>query len=414
MKTVDNKPNNISTGTQPSPAGKPRLVIRIVLSLVILGMGVAVSFYLKNSAPRTQKRPPSKLSPPVQVKTLHPTEYQIVVAVMGTVIPKREVVLKSQVSGEIVGIHPDFTEGGLLKKGMNILQIEPLDYEIALTQKKSAVTDAEYALKLELGHQVVAKREWELSNRSQPAQDMEEELALRKPHLEKARADLEAAKADLKTAMLDLDRTRIMAPFNAVVRSKSVDIGSQVTPQEPLAELVGTDAFRIQASIPIDRLGKIQIPDQAGGSGAKARIIYGEGYERMGTVTRLMGDLATQGRMARVLIEVRDPLGLKGFIKDGKPLLIGDYVRVEIQGSTLDHVFQVPRTALRDNSHIWIVGDNQTLEIRKVNPVWRDADIVLLQDGLSPGERLIVSDLPAAVEGMAVQVDTLKTEIKKD
>ena len=120
------------------------------------------------------------------------------------------------------------TEGGLLKKGMNILQIDPLDYEIALAQKKSAVTDAEYALKLELGHQVVAKREWELLNGSQLGPDMEAELALRKPHLEKVRAALEAAEADLRTARLDLDRTRIVAPFNAMVRSKSVDIGSQV------------------------------------------------------------------------------------------------------------------------------------------------------------------------------------------
>ena len=388
---VENRTNNTLTEDKPAPSGKSRVVVRVVLSLVILSIGVGASFYLKNSAPRTPKRPPVKLSPPVQVEILHPSEYQIIVTAMGTVIPKREVMLKSRVSGEIVDIHPEFTEGGFLKKGMNILKIDPLDYEIALAQKKSAVKDAEYALKLELGHQVVAKREWE-----------------------KARADLEAAEADLKTAMLDLERTRIIAPFNAMVRSKSVEIGSQVTAQEPLAELVGTDAYRIQASIPIDRLGWIQIPDKVDGPGATARIIYGQGYERVGKVTRLMGDLATQGRMARVLIEVTDPLGLKDSLEDRKPLLIGDYVRIEIQGRKLNRVFQVPRAALRDNSKIWIVSDNQKLEIRTVNPVWRDADIVLVQDDLSPGERRIVSDLSAAVEGMPVQIETLETELKKD
>ena len=118
----------------------------------------------------------------------------------------------------------------------------------------------------------------------------------------------------------------------------------------------------------------------------------------------MLGDLAAQGRMARVLIEVKDPLGLDGSLKDRKPLLIGDYVRVEIQGRKLDQVFKIPRTALRDNSHIWIADDSQTLKIRKVHPVWRDADIVLLQNDLLQGEQLIVSDLPAAVEGMPVQV----------
>jgi hypothetical protein len=69
---------------------------------------------------------------------------------------------------------------------------------------------------------------------------------------------------------------------------------------------------------------------------------------------------------------------------------------------------------LKDNSSIWIVKENQVLEIRKVRPVWRDADVVLLQDGLKPGEQLIVSDLPAPVEGMTVRVETLTSEKKSD
>jgi multidrug efflux pump subunit AcrA (membrane-fusion protein) len=402
---TDNTQDSGLLGKHPNPGPRPRPNIRIVLSVVILTMGVGTAAYLKNSAPRTQKRPPVKLSPTVQVESVRPTEYQIVVKAMGTVIPDREVVLKSRVAGEVVDIDPEFTEGGFLRKNMKLLQIDPLDYELALERQQSAVADAEYALKLELGHQAVAKREWELLSGDQPVQDMEKELALRKPHLDKARAELAAAQAELKTAMLDLGRTRIMAPFNAMVRSKSVDLGSQVTPQESLAEL---------ASIPMDHLGWIQIPGQADGSGSKARIIYGQGHECMGTVTRLMADLSTEGRMARILVEIKDPLGLKAVDQDRVPLLIGEYVRVEIQGRKLDHVFQIPRTALRDNSSVWIAGENQTLEIRKVRPVWRDADIVLLQDGLKPQVRLIVSDLPAVVEGMSVRVDALKSEIKSD
>ncbi len=391
---ADNKFINWLAGKDSNPGPSRRPILRIVISLIILSVGVGTASYLKNSAPRTQKRLPTQPTPVVRVETVRPSGYQIIVTAMGTVIPDREIVLKPRVSGEIVEIHPEFTEGGILKKGMKVLQIDPKDYELNLEQKQSAVTDAEYALKLELGHQDVAKREWELLNGNDPAQDMEKELALRKPHLDKARADLEAAEADLKKAMLDFKRTHIMAPFNAMVRSKTVDLGSQVTPQEPLAELVGTDSYRIQTSIPVDRLEWIQIPGQAGNSGSTARIIYDQDHECSGTVTRLMGDLSTQGRMARILVEVTDPLGLKTSGQDRPPLLIGEYVRVEIQGRKLDGVFQIPRTALRDNSSVWIAGENQTLQIRKVRPVWRDADVVLLQDGLTPGEQLIVSDLP--------------------
>jgi RND family efflux transporter MFP subunit len=408
----ENNQNDTWPEKPSNPAGSPRLIIRIVLSLVILGVGIGAASYLKNSAPRTRKRPPVKLSPAVLIQMVKPSGYQIIVTAMGTVIPDREVVLKSRVSGEIIEIHPEFTEGGFLKKGMKIIQIDPQDYELALARKQSAVTDAEYALKLELGHQAVAKREWELLNQDKPAQDMEKELALRQPHLDKARADLAATKAELKAALLDLERTHITAPFNAMVRSTSVDRGSQVTPQDSLAELVGTDAYRIQVSLPADRLQWIDVPGQAGDSGSKARVIYGQENECKGTVIRLMGDLATEGRMARILVEVADPLGLKASKQDRAPLLIGEYVRVRIQGHKLDGVFQIPRPALRDNSTIWIVKENQSLEIRKVHPVWRDADVVLLQDGLKPGEQLIVSDLAAPVEGMAVRVITAKSEIK--
>ena len=399
---------------QPNPARSPRPIIRIVLSLVILGAGIGAASYLKNSAPRTKKRPPVKLSPTVLIQTVKPSSYQIIVTAMGTVIPAREVVLKSRVSGEIVEIHPEFTEGGFLKKDMRIIQIDPQDYELALARKRSTVTDAEYALKLELGRQAVAKREWELLNQGKAALDMEKELALRQPHLDKVRAGLSAAEAELKAAMLDLERTHITLPFNAMVRSKSVDRGSQVTPQEPLAELVGTDAYRVQASLTVDRLEWIDVPVQTGDHGSKAQIIYGRGNECSGKVIRLLGDLAAEGRMARILVEVADPLGLNSSNQNRTPLLIGEYVRVKILGRKLDNVFQIPRTALKDNSSIWIVGENQTLEIRKVRAVWRDADVVLLQDGLKPGERLIVSDLPAPVEGMTVRVEPLKSEMKSD
>jgi len=283
-----------------------------------------------------------------------------------------------------------------------------------LAQKRSAVTDAEYALKLELGHQEVAKREWELLNQGKPAQDMEKELALRQPHLDKARADLSAAEAELKAATLDLERTQITVPFNAMVRSKSVDLGSQVTLQDSLAELVGTDAYRVQVSLPVDRLEWIDVPVKAGAPGSKARINYGQEHECSGKVIRLMGDLATEGRMARILVEVADPLGLKTSNKNHAPLLIGEYVRVKILGRKLNGVFQIPRTALRDNSSVWIIKEKKILEIRKVQPVWRDADVVLLKDDLKTGEQLIVSDLAAPVEGMTVRVDTSKSEIKND
>jgi RND family efflux transporter MFP subunit len=387
--------------TQPRRPGGLR---NVLISVLIIAAGITAAAYINHTAPKARKRPPEKARPLVQVEALSPGSHRVVVEAMGTVIPAREIVLKSQVSGEILAAHPRFTEGGLLEEGSVLLKIDPEDYELALAKKQSAVTNAEYALKLEQGHQDVAKREWDLFNGEKTDDERDMELALRKPHLAKAKADLAAAMADLEQAKLDLARTSIRAPFNCIVRTKNVDLGSRVSTQDTLAELVGTDEYWIQASVPVDRLEWMTIPRSPGQTGSTARVFYRNGHERAGTVIRLLGDLETEGRMARILVEVRDPLDLRGTGKSRPPLLIGEYVRSHIQGRELQNVFRVPRSALRDNTSLWIASKDGKLEIRSVQTLWRDAQTVLLREGIQPGDQLIVSELATPIDGMPLQV----------
>ena len=402
------------TGTSEAGADKNpwRKVITLFVCLLILGVGIAVATYFKRTAPKARKRPPITMTPLVQAKRIYPGTHRVKVPAMGTVIPAREMILKTQVSGEIVAVRPEFVEGGILDEGDEILRIEPADYELKAVQKQSQVADATYALKMEMGYQDVAKREWELLKGSKPASAIDVELALRKPHLEKARADLAAAEAQLEQAGLDLARTKISAPFNAIIRTKSVEKGSYVSTQEQLAELVCTDEYWIQVSIPVDRLKWISIPKSAGEKGAKVRISYRNGSELPGRVIKLMGDLEKEGRMARVLVCVKDPLGLKTPGRDRPPLIIGEYVSIEIEGRQLDSIYAIPRTALRDNASVWIAKNDGKLEIHDVNTVWRNAQTVLVRDGLKPGDRLIISNLPAPVDGMAIKVQDSQTDNK--
>jgi RND family efflux transporter MFP subunit len=382
-----------------------RWVINIVLSIALIAAGIAGAAYINKTAPKARKRPPVKRLPLVQVIQVHPEEKRILVPAMGTVIPAREIVLESRVAGEIVSIHPEFTVGGYLEKGSEILQIDPQDYELALTLARARVKDAESKLKLLKAEAEAAKDEWRQINRNRAVKkNKPSPLLLKKPQLTAAQAQLVAEKADVKKAQLNLSRTKILAPFNAIVRAKHVDIGSQVSGQDRLAELVGTDEYWIQASMPVDRLDWILIPRISGEPGAKVRIFYRNGIELSGTVIKLLGELESEGRMARVLIEVQDPLGLNFTEKKHPPLLIGEYVRMEIEGRQLKGVYRIPRAALRDNTRIWLASNEGKLEIRTVETLWRDAQTVLLTDGLQPGEQLIVSDLAKPVNGMPLQV----------
>lgn len=386
-----------------SPA-RPRW-IRALPPLLVLLAGVIGAIAITRSAPEVNRRPAERTAPLVEVAMVAKAPARVKVPAMGTVIPAQDLVLKSRVAGQVVAVHSAFVEGGRIAAGEEVLRIDPLDYELAVTRRQSALAEAEFQLKLERGRQDVARREWELLGGEGEAGDpLDAELALRRPHLEKALADLAAARAELAQARLDLERTSIRAPFNALVRSRRVEKGSQVAAQEELAQLVGTDTYWIRATLPVDRLEWIDLPRSVNGDGPPVEVTYAGGVVRRGRVLRLLGDLETEGRLARVLVAVPDPLDLAAPAAPRPPLLIGEYVRLEIEGREMADVFQIPRLALRDGATIWVANSDNRLEVRPVAPLWRELDMVLLAEGLTTGERLVVSEIPSPVPGMVLRV----------
>jgi hypothetical protein len=139
------------------------------------------------------------------------------------------------------------------------------------------------------------------------------------------------------------------------------------------------------------------------------KIIYRQDNVRKGRVARLLPDLSQEGRMARLLIEVKDPLDLQVKEKKRPMLLLGEYVRVLIEGTELRDVYRIPRSALRNDSEVWIVDEESKLAIRPVKTIWRDEDSVVVQDGFNQGELLVVSDLAAPIGGMALRVEQPET-----
>ena len=235
-----NVPNEGPRGPKEKPPVRQLVWLRtLIVCVIILALGIAGAGYIRKTAPRAQKRPPQRTIPLVRTQPLVKNSHQVRVAAMGSVVPAREITLKTRVAGEIQSIHPEFVEGGLIRSGEKILKIDDEDYRLAITRQESAVVDAEYALKVEMGYQDVARREWSLLNPGQSVDGQDAELALRKPHLAKAQSDLVAARAELEQARLNLARTDVAAPFNAIVREKHVAVGSQVSTQDALAELVG-------------------------------------------------------------------------------------------------------------------------------------------------------------------------------
>lgn len=384
-----------------------KLFLKTVLPILVLAGGVAAAVVMVKTRPQAARVEPKERPTLVRVSAVEAYTEPVRVPATGVVRAARQLVLQPEVTGRVIEHSPALVPGGLASAGEVLVRVDPRDYELMVKQQRAAVERARFELKLEAGRAGIAEREWELLEGRDGAASEGRDLALRKPHLANARASLVSAQGGLDRARLSVERAELRAPFNAVVLDESIEIGQLVSPASRLATLVGTDEVWVQVSLPIERLSQIALPDAAGGAGALCHIVLdgaeGVVQEREGRVLRVLPDLDPQGRMARLLVSVEDPLGLReagGGSRAGLSLLLGSYVRVEIEGHGFDGVVRIPRAALRNGDRVWVMNGEDLLEVRDVEVAWRMRDAVLVAAGLAPGDRVVTSRISTPIPGM--------------
>ncbi|MBW2186809.1 MAG: HlyD family efflux transporter periplasmic adaptor subunit [Deltaproteobacteria bacterium] len=293
-----------------------------------------------------------------------------------------------------------------------VLHIDPRDYQLEITRQQATLKKAQAALALEQGQQGVAQHEWQMFLRNNESVSESAALALREPYLRQAEAEVSSAQAGLGQAQLALERTVIQLPFDALVLSKEVDLGAQLVAQGVVATLAATDTFWLEVSIPVAQLPWLELPGVNSSVGAQAQVTTPSlTHPRIGRVVRLLGNLEEGGRMARLLIAINDPLDKSKPLGQRQPLLLGDYVDVMLNGRDLNDVVVLSRNAVHDGNRVWVAQADNTLTIRTVEILWKDRTKIYIGgdgdggDGLQSGDQVIVSDLSAAVEGMAIRID---------
>jgi RND family efflux transporter MFP subunit len=386
-------------------------LLRIVLPILAILIGLGGAGYMMANKITPVRVASQELAEPVTVTEIWHTSEQVVITARGTVTAAQQVQIRPEVSGKIVAINDRLIPGGRFRRGEVIARIDERDYQVRLSAQHEVVASARLHLRQEQARQAVAQQEWDLLESSIPADKENRDLALRIPQIEQAEAALAAAQAGLTKAELDLERCTITSPFSSLVIRESVDLGQLVSPQTEVATIIGTDAYWVQVSLPVEDLTWIEVP-QRQSRGASAEVVYGAGeleIVREGYVQRLLGDVDPAGRLARLLIVVEDPLGLDAAAEAETPLLIGAYVTVRIAGRTVADVVKVPRRALREvavdgangtREGLWIMNRDDRLETREAEVIWRTADSVFVSNGFSNGERIVTSSIPTPIEGM--------------
>ncbi len=387
-----------------------------ILALIIIVVAAAAVSGLYFFRPTTTKVKPVAQVPLVSARVIELSNEKIYIETFGTVIPARQVELFSEVEGRILEQNSELVPGGVLAKDDFLVQIDPRDYQLIVRERQADLVEAETKLALEKGQQNIASREWQLFKEQKDLAEVSERLALREPHLKSALAQVEAARSRLDGAELDEQRTTVTAPFNALVLEEYVETGQLIGRQTPIAKLVETDYFWVQVSVSLADLARITFADQHTPTGSAVEVVLegenGSAVVHQGHVFKLLGDLDPKGRMARILVSIRDPLrlvesGTAGHMRTGK-ILLGSYVKVRIAAGDLDGVYVIPRQAIRDNDRIWVLTVENTLAIRQTTVKWRRKDELLVTVELGPGEKVITSRLQSPLPGALLRTENGK------
>ncbi len=379
--------------------------LKIVLPIAILIAAAIVTLIMLKSRAPVETRPPREYIPLVRVIAVEPSTHQLEVTGHGTVRPRTEAALVSEVAGQVMEVAPSFAAGGFFRKGDVLVRLDPRDYELAIVTARGQVAQAKVRVEMEEAQAKVARAEWEKLGRGEAPP-----LATRELQLQEARASLASAEAALERAGRNLARTRIKAPFVGRVKAKLVDVGQYLSPGVPVANVFAVDYAEVPIPIPDMDVAYLDVPlDFDANSHSKqgppvllTAEFAGKKRQWRGEVVRVEGQIDPVSRTVNVVAQVEDPYGRKEE-GDPTPLAAGLFVDAVIFGREVEGAVVLPRSALRGKDEVLVLDDESRLRFRKVDVLRVARSEVVITGGLEANEKVCVSLLEAVTDGMKVR-----------
>ena len=383
---------------------KGKVTFTVLVTGILFIVGVAT---LKPKPERTKREPPPLLM--VEVIDAAPKALSPTIVSQGTVAPKREIDLVSQVSGKVIGVAESYASGSFFRASDKLIQLEPDDYQFSVVRAKAQVAKAEEQVAIEKGRSRQAKREWrDLGDSTANA------LFLRQPQLAAAEAALESARADLAKANLDLNRTSITTPFQGRIRQTFVDLGQYITPGTRIAKIYSTDVVEVRLPLTDRQASLIDLPvtfenaDTINYPSVTLRSrVGGKDYTWQGKIVRTDASIDIQSRMTYAVAEVQNPFK-EDPGSDRPPLSIGLFVEAEISGRQMANAVELPKNILYRGNEVLVLNDNDEISFLTVSVVQSDSDS-LVTNTLKPGTRIVGTRIALPVPGMRVDTSATAT-----
>ena len=354
---------------------------RVVLSLVLLGIGVAAGWYgpqLLSGATQSAGQAPAASSPagppggaprgvPVELAVVESISFPRGISAVGTLRSDESTVISAEVAGRVAQIN--FEEGQPVAAGQLLVQ---LDDDVA--QAEFAQAQANLAL---------AQSRYERSNRLQTAGFVSKEAR------EDAQNQLMLQEASLKLAQAKLDKMAIQAPFNGVIGLRTVSIGEYVTAGQDIAPLESVDQLKADFRLPERFVAIIEL-----GQTLELQVDARPGQLFAGEVYAISPLIEEGGRSIRVRARVDNTDGL---------LRPGMFARVQLITEESMAVV-VPEASLSPSGQVQYVyrvtegqAERVAIEIGE-----RRAGLVEVINGLAPGDQVVAAGLQRMRPGAAV------------
>lgn len=383
-----------------------RLIISIFGIVLVIALTWGGLVMMKKFQPEAVVVPALRVPISVKTQIAQPQSVTLTIETQGTVEAYRPVALMAQVSGQIIEVSPSLKTGRFFKAGDVLVRLDPRDYESALSLARAELASQQLRLIEEEARAQQAKQDWKLFGEGEP-----QPLVMRVPQIEEAQAAVAAAVAKVEHALRDLERTEIKAPYDGLILAKKVDLGQIVNHSSGtiVADICSTDYVEIRLPITLQDLTLIGTQPY----GNNLSLTLTADIERgslswEGWLDRLEGSIDRKSRLAYVVAKVPDPYHFNDQ-QMREPLRIGQFVQAKINAKTVDNVFVLPRSALRERNTLLIVGNDKRLYSRVVTVLRSDTKEIVVADGLEAGERICLSRIAFFVEGMTVAPTTKDT-----
>lgn len=450
--------------TRTSPAAT---VFRWALPIGILAVSIAGFFFLRALKAAPSRMPPPAQAPLVQTLPVHAAPNGFDVRVNGIVAPKREVTIGAEVAGTVIEKSALFDAGTFVSKGTVLARIDPRSFdlelkrlvselkqaEVDLTQldlEKSnntaltAIAESDLALSRsehERTDELFRRKAASASERDQATsamikarnalQQLENAQRLIEARRERLIAQVDLTGSRLEKARLDLEKTTIQAPIDGIVAEDMVEVGSYVQPGTPIGRIEDTEVVEVRCSLRVEDLYWLRaslerrdrksnepstdssppgasVADLFHAPQVPATVTYhvaGRSYTWDGFLSRFEGiGIDEKTRTVPCRVEVPRP-ARRGGNGELPTLVRGMFVTVDLRATPKTPLLEVPATGLRPGNEIWRVREGK-LEIRPVRVAKILPDSVLIHDdadNLAAGDKVIVSPLAVAIEGIAVR-----------